>query len=86
MVRAFRVTNEKLVGIPVSQVHEKFPGRVTIERIHRQGEFIPITPDTRSELGDEICIVGYLDEFIASVGRVGPELSDPELLDVHIET
>ena len=86
VVRAFRVTNDKLVGIRVSQVNEKFPGRVTIERIRRNGEFIPITPDTRSELGDEICIVGHLDEFIASAGGIGPELSDPALLDVHLES
>ena len=45
-----------------------------------------MTQETRLELGDEICIVGFLKEFVEKAGRVGPELSDPELLDVRIES
>jgi len=86
VVRAYRVTNEKLVGIRIGEIHDRVPGRVTIERIRRQGRLIPVTLQTPIELGDEICIVGYLDKFIESAGSVGPELSDAELLDVGIES
>jgi putative transport protein len=86
MVRAYRVTNEKLVGARPEQVHERLPGRVSIEKIRRGGQLIPVKPETQLELDDEICIVGFLDEFIARAGNVGPELSDAELLDVHIES
>ncbi|NOR67614.1 MAG: transporter [Woeseiaceae bacterium] len=86
VVRAHRVTNEKLVGPTLDRIYERFPGRVTVERIRRRGELIPLTLETQIELGDEVCIVGYLDEFIARAGNVGPELSDAELLDVRIES
>jgi putative transport protein len=86
VVRAYRVENERLVGVTLGAANERFPGRVSIERLRRGGELVPVTEDTTVELGDEICIVGFLDEFIASAGRIGPELSDPDLLDVHIES
>jgi putative transport protein len=86
VVRAYRVENERLVGVPLGVANERLPGRVSIERLRRNGELVPATEETTVELGDEICIVGYLDEFIASAGRIGPELSDPDLLDVHIES
>lgn len=86
VVRAYRVTNEVLVGIPLDQLYERLPGRVSIEKIRRGGELIPMTPEIELELGDEICIVGFLDEFVARGGNVGPELYDAELLDVHIES
>jgi len=85
-VRAYRVTNEELAGPPLHRLYERAPGRVTVERIRRRGELIPVTLETQLELGDEVCIVGYLEEFVASAGKVGPELSDAELLDVHIES
>ncbi len=86
VVRAYRVTNEKLVGVRLDQVYATLPGRVSIERIRRGSELIPVMPETELELGDEICIVGFLDEFVARAGNIGPELSDAELLDVHIES
>jgi putative transport protein len=86
VVRAYRVANEKLVGARLELVRERFPGRVSIEKIRRDGELIPVTRETQLELGDEISIVGFLDEFVARAGNIGPELSDAELLDVHIES
>jgi putative transport protein len=85
-VRAYRITNEDLVGRHLGSLQETLPGRVTVERIRRGGELIPLTPETTIELGDEVCVVGFLDEFIERAGNVGPELSDPELLDVQIES
>jgi len=86
VVRAYRVTNEKLVGARAERLREMLPGRVSIEKIRRGGELIPVTEETQLEIGDEICMVGFLDEFVARAGNVGPELSDPELLDVPIES
>jgi putative transport protein len=86
VVRAYRVENEKLVGVPLGAAYERLPGRISIEKLRRGGELIPVTEETTVELGDEICIVGFLDEFVAAAGRIGPELSDPDLLDVHIES
>jgi len=85
-VRAYRVTNEKLVGIRLEDAHERLPGRITIEKLRRGGQLIPVTPETQVELNDEVSLVGFLDEFVARAGNVGPELHDAELLDVDIES
>lgn len=85
-VRAYRVTNEKLVGIRLEDALERLPGRVSIEKLRRGGQLIPLTPETRAELNDEVSLVGFLDEFVARAGNVGPELYDAELLDVDIES
>ncbi len=86
VVRAYRVKNEKLAGVQLSQIYQRFPARVSIEKIRRGGEFIQVTSDTNLEMGDEVCIVGFLDEFISSAGAIGPELSDAALLDTSIES
>ena len=85
-VRAHRLTNEALVGRRLGDVKEALPGRMSVEKLRRRGELIPVTPDTRLELDDEICLVGFLGEFVGRGGNVGPELSDPELLDVPLES
>jgi putative transport protein len=85
-VRAHRLTNPKLVGRPISDLHDLLPGRMSIEKLRRRGEFIPVTLDLRLELDDEICFVGFLEELADRGDRVGPELSDPEILDVPLES
>lgn len=86
VVRAFRATNEKLTGVPLETVYALLPGRFSVEKVRRGNTFIEVTPETQLELGDEICVVGFLDEFVEGAGRVGPEISDSELLDVSLES
>jgi putative transport protein len=84
--RCYRLTNPDLVGLTPADAHERLPGRVSVEKVRRQGEFIPVTLDLRLELDDEICIVGFLEEFIERAGNFGPELSDPELREMSLES
>jgi len=86
VVRAFLVENEMLAGATVGEVYARLPGRITVEKVRRGGELIEVTKETRIEFGDEISVVGFLKEFAEKAGRVGPELSDPTLLDVRIES
>ena len=85
-VRAYRMTNAEMVGRSVGDTLEELPGRIWIDKIRRDGELVPVTPDLRLELEDEICFIGFLDEFVDHAGEVGPELSDPELLDTELES
>jgi len=86
VVRAYRITDESAGGVRIQSLYDELPGRVSVEKLRRGGELISFTPETELEIGDEICLVGFLDEFVADHGSLGPELSDPELLDVHIES
>ncbi len=85
VVRAYRITNAEVDGVSVGRVYEELPGRLSVEKLRRGGEFVPVTPETPLQLGDEVCLVGFLDEFATREG-IGPELPDPELLDVSIES
>jgi putative transport protein len=85
-VRAYRLTNADLTGRPIGDVLEALPGRMSVEKIRRRGEFVPVTPELELELDDEICFVGFHQEFTGHPGTLGPELSDPELLDVSLES
>jgi putative transport protein len=85
-VRAYRLTNPEAVGRSPDEMCELLPGRVSIEKVRRRGEFIPVTLGLGLELEDEICFVGFLEEFVARAGNVGPEISDPELLDMPLES
>jgi putative transport protein len=84
--RAHRLTNPELVGKSLADVRDVLPGRMSVEKIRRGGELLPLSLDTTVELDDEICFVGFLDEFVDRAGKIGPELSDPELLDVSLES
>ena len=85
-VRAYRLTNAKLQERRVADLLEALPGRVSVEKVRRQGEYLPVTPDLALEHDDEISLVGFHQEFADYGGRIGPELSDPELLDVELES
>jgi putative transport protein len=85
-VRAHRLTNASLAGRRLGEISETLPGRMSVEKLRRGGEMVPVTPDLRVELGDEICFVGFLEDFIDRGKEVGPELSDPELLDASLES
>jgi putative transport protein len=84
--RAYRMTNPELAGRPVGDILEALPGRVSVEKVRRRDEYLPVTPDLALELDDEICIVAFQSEFAGYKGKLGPELSDPELLDVSLES
>jgi putative transport protein len=84
--RAHRLTNPELVGKSLADVRDALPGRMSVEKIRRGGELLPLSLDTTVELDDEICFVGFLDELVERAQNVGPELSDPELLDVSLES
>jgi putative transport protein len=85
-VRAFRLTNPELVGKSVGLVNDVLPGRMSVEKLRRGAELLPVAPDLRVELQDEICLVGFLEEFVDRAGTIGPELSDPELVDTQLES
>jgi putative transport protein len=84
--RAFRVENAALAGLSLAQIRAVAP-RASIEVVRREGKMIPVDGDFRLHLGDEIGVVGNIEGMIRAAGQeVGPELADPALRDVKMET
>ena len=84
-VRAYRVTNEKLVNQTVAAI-EAMPKdiRVFIQRIRREGALIEPEPNTVIHQGDIIAVAAR-DEVLVERGTVvGPEVEDKALLDFPV--
>src|SRR5437867_2556670 len=78
-VRAYRVTNERLVNRTVAEI-EALPTdvRVFISRIRRAGEIIETTPDTIIQKEDVIAVMTHA-EALARGTTIGPEVNDKEI-------
>ena len=85
-VRAFRVEQVDVCGIPRRELRKRVTAGATIVKLRRDGEFIEVRDDTTLELGDEIVAVGRLDLFVDAPVSLGPELVDPDLLDMESES
>jgi putative transport protein len=85
-VRAYRMEQDELVGIPRREIRERLPAGADLVKLRRRGEFLEVDDDTRFEIGDEITLVGKLHRFIEAPRLVGPEITDPDLLDMEIES
>jgi putative transport protein len=85
-VRAYRVTNERLVNKTIAEL-EAMPQdvRVFIQRIRRDGAIIEPEPDTVIRHGDLVAVMARAEVLVERSSVVGPEVNDKELLDFPIE-
>ena len=85
-VRAYRVTNEKLVNKTIAEL-EAMPQevRVFIQRIRREGSIIEPEPQTVIRQGDVIAVMARPEVLVERSSVVGPEIDDKDLLDFPVE-
>jgi putative transport protein len=85
-VRAYRLEHAEITGIPYRELRERFPGGAEVVKLRRNDEFVDVDEQTVFEIGDEITAVGHLHRFIEAPRIVGPEITDPDLLDMDTES
>jgi putative transport protein len=85
-VRAYRVTNEALVGKTVAEL-EALPrgNRVFIQRIRRGSEILEAERDTAIRQGDLIAVMARAEVLVERSSVLGPEIDDKELLDFPLQ-
>jgi putative transport protein len=85
-VRAYRVTNERLVDRTVAEI-EALPKdmRVFISRIRHHGTIIEPTPDTVVHRDDVVAVMTRSEALMARGIQIGPEVDDKTLLDFPAE-
>jgi putative transport protein len=85
-VRAYRVTNERLVNKSVAQI-EATPtdARFFIQRVRRGDKLIDAEPDTVIQQGDIIAVAARGELLVERGTVIGPEVDDKELLDFPVE-
>ena len=86
ITRAYHVIKPDLTERRMSQLYQLVPGEVTVVKIKRDRELIPVTPNTTLQLGDRITLIGYLDQLVGAWDALGPEVADEDLLDLPSES
>jgi len=85
-VRAYRVTNERLLNRTVAALEALPVGqRVFISRIRRDGAIVEARPDTTVRAGDVVAVMTRTELLMARGTEIGPEVDDTELLDFPVE-
>jgi putative transport protein len=81
-VRAYRVTNNKLLGKTVAEL-EAMPKdfRVFISRIRREGKIVDPEPDTVVQPGDVVAVITRTEVLMERGAEIGPEVNDKPLID-----
>jgi len=85
VTRAFLVQKEDFVGKPLGNYQQDI-GTVTIHKIKRGDEFLPVTSDTVLQIGDKVSFVGAQNRLIMGPEKIGPEIIDSDLLDAGTES
>ena len=85
-VRAYRVTNERLLNRTVAALEALPVGqRVFVSRIRRDSAIIEPRPDTVIRAGDVVAVMTRAELLMARGTEIGPVVHDTELLDFPVE-
>lgn len=81
IIRAYRITNEKLFGLAISEFEKANKDlRLAVQRIRHNQELIDPTPNTIIHEGDILVIMARQGIIMTSLSNIGPEVLDEELL------
>ncbi|QKJ64552.1 TrkA C-terminal domain-containing protein [Flavobacterium sp. M31R6] len=81
IIRAYQITNEKWVGLTISEFEEQNKDlRLIIQRMRHNQELIEPTPKTIIQKDDILVIMAQHGIILNSLSNIGPEVLDEELL------
>jgi len=85
-VRAYRVTNERLLNRTVAALEALPVGqRVFVSRIRRNNVVVEARPDTIIRPGDVVAVMTRTELLMARGAEIGQEVNDTVLLDFPVE-
>ncbi|WP_348813749.1 aspartate-alanine antiporter [Flavobacterium maritimum] len=81
IIRAYKVTNEKWIGLTISELENIKPDlRISIQRIRHRGKLLDPTPDLIIHEDDIVVIMAQHGNILKNVSTIGPEVLDEQLL------
>lgn len=85
-VRAYIVTNEKYIGLPLSEIEHQFKdNRLFIEKVSRDGKLLEIDPSFTLQKSDLVTVTGWRSGFIHGVEAIGPEVDSNQMLSIETQ-
>lgn len=83
-LRAYRVDNEALAGIPVHELADRADAPVI--RLVREGQIIDLSRDPEIRLGDIVTVLTDVGRLVTlSRSAIGPEVADPVARGIELE-
>jgi len=81
-LRAYRVTNQNILGKTVSELEALFPRKMAVEKLKRADRVIDPAPGTVIQSGDVVAMVGDRRQFLKADEKIGPEVDDRSVVDL----
>ena len=75
-VRSYRITNQEITRMKISEIREKYWDGFAVARIERDGAIIIPQPDDFPQIGDEITILGNTNFFTRTTQIFGQEITN----------
>ncbi len=86
-VRAYRVTNPNLFNMTIAQLEMRpEQARVFVLRVRSGDQILESRPDVLVREGDVIAVIGRQEIHVTRGDTIGPEVNDPSLLDIPMES
>ncbi|ESU27062.1 transporter [Flavobacterium limnosediminis JC2902] len=89
IIRAYKITNEKWIGLTIAEFEEINSNLgIIIQRIRHNGSLIEPTPETVISKDDVLVVMAQHGIILTSLSVIGPEVLDEELLSfplAHME-
>jgi putative transport protein len=83
--RAYRIETPALNGQTVGELEKRFSeSRLAMERVLRNGQELKVVPELALSQGDTIVVAARSSLFSQAVEKIGPEVTDPEILSVPL--
>jgi len=86
-MRAYLVQNERVAGVSLEELEERFAGaRLSVQRVQRGDEMLKLNPALMLERGDRIVVSAGRAALAEAEAAIGSEIVDPGLLSVPVAT
>ncbi len=74
-VRAYRVSNEKFLRLPVAELGRRYWDGFAVVRVVRDGKVMTLAPDDHLRRGDEVVALGEARFFTGELHEIGEEIT-----------
>ena len=85
-LEAFRVERAEMAGQTIGAVEQRLPDRCYLQQVRQGNKVFAPTPDVVLNMGDVLVVSGNREELIKVESMIGPQIVDPEAMDMPFET
>ena len=86
-IRAYLVENAQMAGTTLASLEQRYAeSRLSVQRVERGGQFLPIASTLTFERGDRVVVSAGRRALALAGESIGPEVDDAALLAVPVKT